>query len=257
MKEFIIRTISAIILAGIVIGGIIYLPAYIIKLFIAILSVLATWEINNIFEKKFSNISNLFSLIVSFLASLSILFVNFYLALFLITLYSFWLGKKYYDINYLVFSFFGLIYTTFFISSVGILIEIDKNLIFVLFAVVWFGDIFAYIIGKNFGKRKLSPVISPKKTIEGAIGSFVASVIFGLIFAYYLKFDVFYLSIPIFLSAIFLQIGDLFESFIKRQFGVKDSSNIIPGHGGILDRIDSLIFASVIFVIYSQIFKIL
>ncbi|MDM8213422.1 phosphatidate cytidylyltransferase [Enterococcus hirae] len=114
--------------------------------------------------------------------------------------------------------------------------------------VVWATDIGAYLIGRKFGKHKLAPDISPNKTIEGFLGGIASAIVVSA--AYVFAFgggDDFVFSLPLmlFLTAIFSvfgQFGDLVESAIKRHYGVKDSGKILPGHGGILDRFDSLLF---------------
>lgn len=112
-----------------------------------------------------------------------------------------------------------------------------------IFAVVWMADIAAYFSGRAFGKHKLAPTISPGKTWEGAIGAAVGVAIYGLVVRH--VFDIELLSLPLWVAVLFVVtgvsiIGDLFESLLKRKAGIKDSSNILPGHGGVLDRIDSL-----------------
>ncbi|HLO62191.1 MAG TPA: phosphatidate cytidylyltransferase [Azonexus sp.] len=112
-----------------------------------------------------------------------------------------------------------------------------------IFAVVWMADIAAYFSGRAFGKHKLAPTISPGKTWEGAIGAGVGVAIYGLVVRH--VFDIELLSLPLWVAVLFVVtgvsiIGDLFESLLKRKAGIKDSSNILPGHGGVLDRIDSL-----------------
>ncbi|MCM3759481.1 phosphatidate cytidylyltransferase [Alkalihalobacillus oceani] len=117
-------------------------------------------------------------------------------------------------------------------------------LVFYVLFIIWTTDSGAYFVGRKWGKKKLWPDISPKKTIEGSIGGVVAAVIVG---------SVFYAVVPIFSSylvalfviivaSIFGQLGDLVESALKRHYAVKDSGNVLPGHGGILDRFDSLIY---------------
>jgi phosphatidate cytidylyltransferase len=113
-----------------------------------------------------------------------------------------------------------------------------------IFAVVWGTDILAYFVGRAIGGPKLAPRISPGKTWSGAIGGTLAgvvaaSVLTSLVFADFAAWTV---VIALILS-VASQIGDLFESFIKRRFGVKDSSRLIPGHGGVMDRVDGLVFA--------------
>ncbi|WP_436877068.1 phosphatidate cytidylyltransferase [Mammaliicoccus sciuri] len=122
----------------------------------------------------------------------------------------------------------------------------EHGLQFILFALllVWLTDTGAYIFGRLFGKHKLWPLISPNKTIEGFIGGIFSSLIVAVIFGQYFDMDVsLWLLIPLtMLLSMFGQLGDLVESGLKRHFGVKDSGNIMPGHGGILDRFDSFIF---------------
>ncbi|MCB8838571.1 phosphatidate cytidylyltransferase [Aurantimonas sp. VKM B-3413] len=111
-------------------------------------------------------------------------------------------------------------------------------------AIVWSTDIFAYFSGRTFGGPKLMPSVSPKKTISGALGGLAAGIAFGALFAEWATGSVglFVIVLAALLSALG-QAGDLYESWIKRRFGVKDSGRIIPGHGGLMDRIDALIVA--------------
>jgi phosphatidate cytidylyltransferase len=113
------------------------------------------------------------------------------------------------------------------------------------FFCIWAADIGAYIFGKFFGKTRLSD-ISPKKTVEGAVFGITASIIMGLAGAYYLDFPKFIFTGVAFglLIGIASLLGDLTESMLKRDAGVKDSGQLIPGHGGILDRTDSYIFTA-------------
>lgn len=113
-----------------------------------------------------------------------------------------------------------------------------------VFVVVWATDILAYFVGRAIGGPKLAPRISPGKTWSGAIGGTVSGVAGGLLvaMAHFQDVGLWVVLVALALS-IASQIGDLFESFIKRRFGVKDSSKLIPGHGGVMDRVDGLVFA--------------
>lgn len=115
---------------------------------------------------------------------------------------------------------------------------------FILLVSIWASDTLAYFIGKNFGKHPLAPQISPKKTVEGLAGSALGSLIIIAAFHTLLGFSI-YAALGIGIAAGILgQAGDLMESACKRVFKIKDSSGLIPGHGGILDRIDSFIFTA-------------
>ncbi|HEL1616260.1 phosphatidate cytidylyltransferase [Streptococcus suis] len=121
------------------------------------------------------------------------------------------------------------------------------NKVFFALCLVWATDIGAYLIGRQIGRRKLLPKVSPNKTLEGFVGGILSAVVVAIIFLIVDKsllagysFGMMLLLVVIF--SIFSQFGDLVESAIKRHFGVKDSGKIIPGHGGILDRFDGMIF---------------
>jgi len=154
--------------------------------------------------------------------------------------------------------------STFYLSSAFIFIiliadyydNFNPNILLGSFILVWVNDTFAYLIGKNFGKQKLFPSISPKKTVEGFLGGlFFASVssFFIAKFTHTLDFTN-WLILSIIIS-VFGTIGDLIESKYKRQAGVKDSGVIMPGHGGLLDRLDSIIFAAPFIYLFLRIIK--
>ncbi|NEJ71164.1 phosphatidate cytidylyltransferase [Rhizobium phaseoli] len=113
-----------------------------------------------------------------------------------------------------------------------------------VFAVVWATDILAYFIGRALGGPKLAPSISPGKTWSGAVGGAVSAVAAGVVLVHFLLPGAEVIAaVAALVLSVCSQSGDLFESFIKRKFGVKDSSRLIPGHGGVMDRVDGLIFA--------------
>ena len=125
--------------------------------------------------------------------------------------------------------------------------------IILLLSVVWAGDTGAYFAGRAFGRHKLHPKVSPKKTWEGALGGLVASLAAGALAAgwYLPAFPWIGLLVAVLPAAVLGQAGDLCESVLKRACGVKDSGRILPGHGGILDRVDALIFAAPVLVAYA------
>lgn len=172
----------------------------------------------------------------------------------------------------------GILYVA---MPLSLLIDLRANpfqrflVVFVLFS-VWAGDIAAYYVGKNFGSHKLAPIVSPNKTWEGAIASAIASVVVaGFVFYFQNQItnlfsgangmwrdnfkNLFNPSIPWvhvialgILTNVAAQFGDLFESALKRGAGLKDSGTLLPGHGGLLDRIDALLFAIPTVVFYAS-----
>jgi phosphatidate cytidylyltransferase len=123
-----------------------------------------------------------------------------------------------------------------------------------LLVIVWVGDTVALVVGRAMGRLKMAPMISPKKTWEGAAGSFLSSLLVGAIFSHWLNTYMLVLVLVAALTNIAAQAGDLIESSWKRGAQVKDSGAILPGHGGMLDRIDSLIFATPVIWCYVELF---
>jgi phosphatidate cytidylyltransferase len=127
-----------------------------------------------------------------------------------------------------------------------------SKLVFFLLLVVWLGDSGAYYVGKTFGKHKLSPRISPKKTVEGLAGGIAASVITAVIihFTFFRSFPLLHAIVAGVILSFAGVVGDLAESMWKRSAAVKDSGTLIPGHGGFLDRFDSIFFTAPILYCY-------
>lgn len=129
--------------------------------------------------------------------------------------------------------------------------------LWVIFLIAFGTDTFAYIIGSKFGKRKLCPEISPKKSIEGALGGIVGSVLVTLFFSIVMDLGPLWnIGLLALIGSIISQIGDLTASRIKRIAGIKDYGKIMPGHGGMLDRFDSIIFTAPIVYYYTHYFLI-
>lgn len=149
------------------------------------------------------------------------------------------LAFSYYGLLYISLPFTLLIYLPFMNSG-----EWRPEIIFFPFLLIWFNDTFAYLFGSKFGKHKLFPRISPKKSWEGAIGGGLTTIATGLAIAPYIdRFTITDTAIISVVVVVFGILGDLIESMFKRSIEIKDSGNILPGHGGILDRFDAIIFA--------------
>ena len=150
-------------------------------------------------------------------------------------------------------------------TSLSILRYLDRNIgvfcVILVFVISWVCDVFAFAVGSLIGKHKLIPEVSPKKTVEGAIGGIVFSALLCL--AYGLVIDLFFENIQVNYLYLFLfgailsvvsQLGDLVASLIKREYGVKDYGSIFPGHCGVMDRFDSVLAVSTIILILSIVF---
>lgn len=154
---------------------------------------------------------------------------------------------------------FGIIYIPFLLSHFIALRMLDQGALWILFVLVlaFAGDIFALYAGRYFGKHKLVPFVSPGKTTEGLIGLVIGSTVASLVFGYFFlpEISMGHIAVMAFVGCIIGQLGDISESAIKRHYGFKDASSLLPGHGGILDRLDCLIFI-VPFIYYYRIFVI-
>ncbi len=139
----------------------------------------------------------------------------------------------------------GFFYILIPVWSVLKLREIDGNVVLWMFAIIWTTDIFAYFAGKNLGGPKLSPKISPNKTWSGLIGGVAASIAIGFLSSFmFVSGNIVFFMVVSGILALIEQASDLLESKFKRIFGVKDIGNIIPGHGGVLDRLDGLMLVA-------------
>ena len=136
----------------------------------------------------------------------------------------------------------------------SLLINVDYTLgawmLLLMLVIIWGADVGAYFAGKTWGKTKLAPVVSPNKTWEGAFGGLVLAVAVGIGVASLLSLELDWLKFTVFVivMVVLSVFGDLFESMLKRQANIKDSSNILPGHGGLLDRLDSTLSVAPFFV---------
>lgn len=165
-------------------------------------------------------------------------------------------------LNDLGITLLGLVYISVLMSMLLTLYFIDKGRTFIwlVFIVAWVGDTFAYFIGISIGKRRLCPGISPKKSVEGSIGGLAGSILGALVFGYMglsffdMDYELTGLAVVGLVGGIMAQLGDLTASIIKRHAGVKDYGNIMPGHGGILDRFDSVLFVIPVIYYYIRVF---
>ncbi len=246
-SELRLRIISALILAAIVLGAT-WTGGFPFRLVAAAMAVLIYYEwstITRLEERDFH--TNAFSWVAVLLIAVNIVFGERDLAIPLLggsvitaILLVLWRKGSWWSPG-------GIVYAG--LSGISLsAIRADDQAGFVatifIFAVVWATDILAYFVGRALKGPKLAPKISPGKTWSGAIGGAIAGVVASsaVTLAVFSRLSFWTVAIAFALS-VASQVGDLFESFIKRRFGVKDSSHLIPGHGGVMDRVDGLVFA--------------
>lgn len=267
------RIITALVLLGIFLPVLFLLPVEALYTILSIVIGLASWEwIRLLWPNSKSFLKVLYGLFVIFILYL-IWWVGvsnknpeyFYIAqiFVLFCAFIFWIvfvpsmmsrGLKIQVTSVRVsLTLFGILIFVSCWFALAILRELGLGVFLSALIWVWVADIGAYFSGKLFGKNKLAPSLSPGKTIEGMLGGLLLVVVFGLIFAFYgykypnyfsfiyEKVGIFGLIVILIIGGLLSVMGDLFESQLKRLANVKDSSNLLPGHGGILDRIDALL----------------
>lgn len=162
-----------------------------------------------------------------------------------------------YHANQIMAAFFGIVYVGVMLSYIyqTRMLEPDgKFLVWLVFICSWGCDTCAYCVGMLIGKHKMAPVLSPKKSVEGAVGGVVGAALIGVIYAAVLGRDIAAYGVISAVGALISMVGDLAASAIKRNMEIKDYGKLIPGHGGILDRFDSVIFTAPIIYFLSTLF---
>ena len=258
------RVITAIIVGALIVGIVFYAPHNFVALTFGVITLLGAWEWATLIGTSNKVHAALFVTVVAILLILTWMFAqphHIKLVLFtaglwwatvviLLALFdSTWLQRKWLRL---------LLYYSGFIVLVPAwlaLLELHKQnsaILMYLLALIWIADIAAYFVGKKYGTKKLAPGISPGKSIQGLWGALAASIVIAII-----GLQLFELTKPLWFyfvclclaTALISVVGDLYESLLKRCAGVKDSGKILPGHGGVLDRIDSLTAAAPGFVV--------
>lgn len=259
MKELLIRSASGLVLVGVLLGCIFASPWTYAALLLLIIAV-GTFEMSKLMKMNstaaicigecFSIATFAFAALVALqvvrqrwlLMEIPLLMVPFLFSLFSVK-YD---AKSVFTYLFASFAFLSLPSSLMlFMYSENVFGNLaGPNLVILVFCLLWANDIFAFLTGKLLGKHKLFPRISPGKTIEGSIGGLVFTIIVIIVFAHYAEWLPLTYGIGMAIVAVvFGTLGDLCESMLKRQAGVKDSGNLIPGHGGVLDRFDSVMFS--------------
>lgn len=252
------RVLSALVLFPIVLIVLIFGNKYVVDIFVGIVALRAIYELFHAFEQKNYHPVKW----IGYLASIAIMFIHVIpqenvliftsaiipisiLLLFILVLTQ----KTKTNVIDIAITFFGVCYIVLFLMFVSLIrnMEHGKLLIWYVLIASWLTDVFAYIVGKSMGKHHFTD-ISPKKTIEGCIGGTIGAslgmILYTIIINNFAGLNINYFVILIAGIALSVigQIGDLAASCIKRYVGIKDYSDLIPGHGGMVDRIDSVIF---------------
>lgn len=158
----------------------------------------------------------------------------------------------------LTFTVFILVYVVLFMEFLPLIRRGPDGVFWLLMFLIvnWAGDSAAYFVGRRYGRRKLYPLVSPGKTVEGAVGGLAGGILAALLFKWlvFRELGHFGALFTGFAVGIFAQIGDLCESLFKRAYGIKDSGSILPGHGGILDRFDGILFSLPVMYLCVRIF---
>ena len=271
MKE---RVRTGLILAVLLIP-LLFVPAMFFHAFIAVLVVLSARELTNVsvLDKEVRPVAFLY------LGGWAVLLYASFLAAYLGYLDALWVfslvvGVFLSGVALVVFNvfsyeqltrlFLSILYIGLTFFSISVLRTIGLSALIFLLILSMFTDVFAYFVGMKFGKTKLAPLISPKKTVEGFLGGTLVAAISASVFAHMTELYTFAGPLPILLAflvawfvAMSAQVGDLFASSMKRYYGIKDFSSLLPGHGGVLDRLDSTLFAGLVltlaFLIYGGI----
>ena len=266
MKELLVRTASGLVLVAVLLGCIFVSPwAYAAMLLFIV--IIGTFEMARLQQMKQSpylllgEICSVGAFTCAALVALQVIPQQWLVLEILLVMLPFLIAlfSKTKDVKHV----FAYIYGALFFLSLPAFLMLyfyredlfgslaGSGLIILVFCLLWANDIFAYLTGKLLGKHKLFPRISPGKTIEGSIGGLVFTIIAMSVFAHYAEW------LPIAdgigmaaIAVVFGTLGDLCESMLKRQAGVKDSGKLIPGHGGILDRFDSVMFSVPFIFVY-------
>ncbi len=249
MSDFNKRLMTGVV-GILLLSSVIYLGGYFFKIFISLLSLVASYELYNALKKiKIKiNLKVIFIGIVLLLIEEFIVFPSYFIiiAVLFLSLIELLFGEKY-SLSDVAYTLFIFIYAPYLLNQVT---ELDRTFVVLVFIISFSTDSFAYLIGSKFGRHKLIESVSPKKSVEGAIGGVLGCLILTLLYLYAIKVSV---DIPVMIFIIFAsilgQLGDLFASKIKRVSGIKDYSEILPGHGGVMDRFDSVI--GIIPIVYS------
>lgn len=266
------RLLSGIVLVALAVGTVL-LGGPVLLITIAFLTFVGMWELYSavgltgatLAEKKGIGKMSLllgaayvgaasYMLTLYFLPEWYLLVCVIFTLLLILAVYVFTYPK--YHADQIMETFFGMAYLALPLGCLYLVRELPSGLVIVvlIFISSWGADTFAYCFGVLFGKHKMSPKLSPKKSVEGAIGGIVGSAGLGVLYAFLMKQPMLIYAILCAAGALISMVGDLAASGIKRDKGIKDYGFLIPGHGGVLDRFDSMLFTAPVIYFLSLVF---
>ena len=250
------RWLSGLVMAPGLILFILYAPSWLFFLFILFLIFIGLQEFYRLSQREVSSGQKTMAVLLAFLLAFSLYCPDprgFPAGLIFVVLFTFiraLFQKEELPLRVEQVSrhLLGLLYIAFLLGHFILLRRLDQGKMWILFTLVsvYFGDTTAFYVGRGWGKRKMAPLLSPNKTMEGGLGAVIGSMAGALFFRGFFFPELSFIAAGLLGAGIGAigQLGDLFESLLKRSANVKDSGALIPGHGGLLDRIDSVLFAA-------------
>ncbi|WP_416176754.1 phosphatidate cytidylyltransferase [Dialister sp.] len=256
-----VRVITAVV--GIIaVLALVWLGGWFLTGAVAIVSLIALWEYVRMLDhisihvyKKPAALALVIPILAAGFYSVKIFIAAFFLCFCLLLFLILAIKKE--EMTNLIYTSFGTAYFGIGFGTLALLrgshellppaaVNVDPGIFLILLALVttWASDSFAYLAGRSLGKHKMAPHISPNKTVEGLIGGAMGCVVLGMILSFAFKYNLTHGFLLSLIAAVMAPVGDLFESYIKRACDIKDSGNILPGHGGMMDRFDSLLFVA-------------
>ena len=252
--NFLIRSLTSFLYVGLLLGSL-YIDATLFSVVLFMMAAIAQWELQRIANKKII-LSYLFFPAGYMIAKFTPESLPYLMGLGVlgsVIMLSFFSSSNTSSYSLTVVYFLSLFQICIPLILLALLGESNPLYVLYFFGIIWLSDTGAYVIGSLFGKRKLAPTISPNKTIEGSLGGIVVATL-ALLYAADIDNVQYSWILILVVTAILGALGDLVQSKIKRVCGVKDSGSILPGHGGIYDRIDSSILAAPIYILLLNLF---
>ena len=253
--NFLIRSLTSFLYVGLLLGSL-YIESTFFSLVLFVMSIIAQWELQRITDKKII-LSYLFFPAVYTLVQLNHEYFPYLIGAGVtgcLVMLGFFRNSKQLRYSKAVVYFLSMFQICIPLILIAFLGKSNPIYVLYFFGIIWFSDTGAYVIGSLFGKRKLAPTISPNKTIEGSLGGILVVTVL-LMWVTDMDNTPYSWFLIILVTAVLGALGDLIQSKIKRVCGVKDSGSILPGHGGIYDRIDSSILAAPMYILLLNLFS--